>query len=192
MAAPAIETGVLREDRPLQLLQLAPGLDPELLYQDTARVGVRLERVRLAPRAVEGEDQQRAEALAQRVVEDQALELSRQLRVPAQLELGGEVLLQDGRAQLFESSDFALGKRGVSHVRERRPAPQRQALGQQQHRVLGRSLVERRSRLRHERLEAPEVQLALTEAELVPGRSRDQQPGFVAVRAARFEGFAQP
>ena len=127
---PAIKTGVLREDRPLQLLQLAPGLDPELLYQDTARVGVRLERVRLAPRAVEGEDQQRAEALAQRVVEDQALELSRQLRVPAQLELGGEVLLQDGRAQLFESSDFALGKRGVSHVRERRPAPQRQALGQ--------------------------------------------------------------
>jgi hypothetical protein len=48
-AARRVELGVLAQDRLVQVTQLGPRLDPDLLDQDAAGVAVGLERLRLAP-----------------------------------------------------------------------------------------------------------------------------------------------
>jgi len=51
----------------LELGERGAGVDPELVCQDSARLGQRAERVRLAPAAVQRQHQQAVQLLAQRV-----------------------------------------------------------------------------------------------------------------------------
>src|SRR4029079_10452321 len=77
-----VEPGVLTEDRLLELAQLAAGLDPELVHERAARVLVGAERLGLAPRAVQRAHELAAQALAQRVLGDQLLELGHDIAAP--------------------------------------------------------------------------------------------------------------
>ncbi len=83
---------VLPQDGSLEIAELLSGLEPELVVQPRAQATVRLERVRLSPRAVQGEHQLGVQALLIGVLDDEGLEGSDELRVPAQLELGVELL----------------------------------------------------------------------------------------------------
>ena len=57
VAGRRVESRVLGEDRSLELLKLAAGLEPKLLDQPAARVAIALERVGLAPGSVQREHQ---------------------------------------------------------------------------------------------------------------------------------------
>ena len=119
-----VQPRVLGENRLLELPQALARLDPELVGQRAAGVAVGLQRVGLAVAAVQREHQLRAQALAVRVLGDQALEPFEQVCVLTQRELGLREQLQDGHAQVFQAQRLTLREPLVREIRERRAAPQ--------------------------------------------------------------------
>ena len=79
---------LLAQDRRVQRLQRGARLDAELVDAAPPRVLVGAQRLGLAARAVEGEHELAAQALAQGVRGDERLELADELGVAAELELG--------------------------------------------------------------------------------------------------------
>ena len=116
------------EDAPLELLKLRAGLEPELVDQGSSRVLVDLERFCLPSGAVEGEHEQAARALAERLLAHELFELRHELAVAAELQVGVDPVLERAEAKLLQARDRALGERLVGELRERRPAPQRERL----------------------------------------------------------------
>ena len=92
---------------------------------------VRLQRLGLTPRSVEREHQLAPQALPQRVLRDQRLELADELSAAAELEVGVDPLLERLQAQLLEPADLGLGERLEGEVGERWAAPQRERLAEQ-------------------------------------------------------------
>ncbi|MBA3261287.1 MAG: hypothetical protein H0T69_02190 [Thermoleophilaceae bacterium] len=122
-----VEQRILAQDCLLQLSQLAAWLDPELFGQNPTSVLVDLERIGLAPGAVEREHELFPEALAQRVAAHELLELPDQVRMAAELEVGGDPILECRAAKLFQPADLGLRERLVAEIGERRAAPQRES-----------------------------------------------------------------
>ena len=94
--AAQLELRVLPEDRAVELLQAAAGVDAELVHEHSPGVVVGLERLGLPTRAIERQHQLPPEALAQGVRVDQALEVADELRVGACVELRLDPLLEHG------------------------------------------------------------------------------------------------
>ena len=111
---------ILREDRPLELLQLDAGLEPELVVQAVPRLPVHLEPLGLPAAAVEREHQLGAKALAERVLGAERLELGNERQVAAERELGVDPLLDRGQPQLLEP--LHLDPREAARTRDRRAA----------------------------------------------------------------------
>ena len=86
--------GVLGEDRALQILQLAPGFDPELVDQPAARLLIARQRLGLATRSVQREHQLRLQALSQRMLAREHLKLADQRCVAAEREVRVDPILQ--------------------------------------------------------------------------------------------------
>ena len=122
---------VLREDRPFELLQLEPGLEPELVVQAVPRLPVHLEPVGLPAAAVEREHQLRPETLAERVVGAERFELGHERQVAAERELGVDALLDRGEAQLLEPLGLDPCEPLELEIRKRPSMPQRLGLAQQ-------------------------------------------------------------
>src|SRR5207249_6613915 len=97
-----VQRRVLDEDRTLELLQLDPGLEPELVVQEPPGLTVDLEALRLPPASVEREHQLRPESLAEGVLATDCLELRDEREVAAERELGVDPLLECGEPKLFE------------------------------------------------------------------------------------------
>ena len=108
----------------LQGAQLRRRLDAEALHEPPAGIAVDLERLGVAARAVEREHVLAAEALAQRMLGTERLELADERGVAAELERRVDPLLERGQPQLLEPLDRRAGKRLVREVGERRPAPE--------------------------------------------------------------------
>src|SRR6476661_1740745 len=98
-----IERRVLAQDRRLETPELLARVEPELVQQTLACGPVRLERVGLAPRAVEREHELAVQVLAQRVLHDQALQLAHQLGLPATRQLSVDPRLEGCPPQLVEA-----------------------------------------------------------------------------------------
>ena len=143
----------------MQAPQLRAGLDADLLHQHRARLAVGVKRLRLPAAAVQRQHPLRVQALPQRVLGHQRVELADDLAVPA----GGQVTvdrqLERRDAKLVQTADLGRRERLVRHIRQRRAAPQAQR-------------VARRAR-RDELLEAPRIQLAVAEPQLVTAPARD-------------------
>ena len=121
------ERRVLIQDRAVELLQRRAGVDPELLEEPLAGVGVDGERLGLPARAVEREHQLAVEALAERVCPRQRLQLGDERVVAAAAEVGVDPVLRAGEPELVEAGDLGLRERLVEEVRECRAAPEGQA-----------------------------------------------------------------
>ena len=126
------------QDRLLELVQRRARLDPELVDEQPPRLAIDLERLDLPAGAVERAHEHRAQPLAQGVRADECLELSDELGVAAECEVGLDPQLERPQAELFESRDLDLRERLVDEVGERRPAPEGESLAQSCRRELGR------------------------------------------------------
>ncbi len=114
-----VERRVVEQDLLLELLQRLAGVEAELVDEPGARVLVGGECVRLPAGAVEREDQQPGEALAQRVVANEPFELADDLGVAAEREVGLEAQLERGQPQLLEPADLVARERLVLELRKR-------------------------------------------------------------------------
>ena len=126
-----LERRVLGQDRGLQALELRARVEAEVLHQRVPRAPVGLERVGLAPGAVQREHQLRVQALAVGVLGREALELADDLGVAAEREVVRDPLLE--RLQAGAGDPVGLDDRGPDQRRvgQRRAAEQRQRLAQQ-------------------------------------------------------------
>ena len=158
------ERDVLAQDRLLELLEPSTRLDPEVLAQQAAAVAVRLERLRLAARAVQSEHQLGPERLAERVGRDERLELAGDLRSRAAREVCVDPALDRGQAQLLEPGGL---EREVD-VGERLAAPEVERLAQERGRARGLGAC----RLGRQPLEPAQVELVRFAAEDVARRAR--------------------
>ena len=127
----AASDAILSQDRALQLLQLRRRLEPELLVQSPARARVRLERVGLAPTAIQREHQQSDQPLTRRMLGGQLLELADDQRRLARGQPHVEALLERDEAQLLQPRDLPLRERLERRIGQRGPAPQRQRVVEQ-------------------------------------------------------------
>jgi hypothetical protein len=91
------------QDRALQLAQRLARLDPQLANERPAPVLVDLERLRLPPDAVKGEHQLGAQALAQRMLSDEPVELGHEIQVAPECQLGADPVLERRDAKLLET-----------------------------------------------------------------------------------------
>ena len=127
----------------MERLQLRARVDPELVHERRARSGVGVERLRLPARAVEREHQLAAQALPQRLLADERLELADELRAAAALELGVEPRFERGKPELLEPRDLGLRPRLVREVSQGGAAPELERCGELG-RALGRGELRRR------------------------------------------------
>ena len=162
------ELRVLAQDRPLELLQGRGRLDPELLDERAPAVTVGLERLGLSARAVQSNHQLAAQALAERLLADERLELADERSVTAEGELGLDPPFEPDQPQLVEPADRRARKRLVREVGERRPAPESECVAKtlRRHRGLVRLGLVEQAR------EAVEVELVRPGPEHVAGRPR--------------------
>ena len=118
---------VVLEHAPLEAAKLRGRLEPELVER-VAGLAVRRERIRLPPRAVEGDDPLCLEALAVRVRDDERLELSGERRVTPRREVEVDPRLERGEPALVEPRGGGLlrtartrGRRAPGRARARAP-----------------------------------------------------------------------
>ena len=167
---------VRRQQLRVQPLELASGLDAELLGDRPARQRVRLKRLRPPSGLVERPHQQRPQPLPHRVVPDQAAQLRHHLGRPA----AGEVRLdaQLGRVEPELGRPLGGGDERRRHrdIGQQRPAPQPERLAEQ----LGRAVLapgrQLRPALADERLEHLNVNVVRRHPQQVAGRPADEDP----------------
>ena len=119
----AIEAIGLREDRTVQFAQLAPRFDAQLVHERLAGAHVGLECVGLPASAIERQHQLAVQALAQRMLGDQALQLGDQLGVPTRCQVGLDARLHGRQALLLQPRDLGLRERLDGKVGQRRTPP---------------------------------------------------------------------
>ena len=164
----------LFEDRALQGLQRGARTQAQLAVQVRAEPVEGLERLGLAPAAVQREHELLAEPLAGRMRCDEGLQLAERGPVAAEREVGGDARLEPFQPELLEPPDLGLREVLERHLGKRRAAPQRER-GAQRARRGGRVAgVELRAALGQPVLEDLRVQLARRDRERVPAAHRSQ------------------
>jgi hypothetical protein len=187
-----VEHRVLGEDGLLQALQADARLDAQLVDQRQAGRAVGGQRLGLPAAAVQGEHQLAVQVLAERMLPDQRLQLTDQLLVAAEVQVGLDARLQGHHAELVEADQFRPGHAaGGDDVGQDRPAPQRQRLVQQA-RGGGRvALGQRAPSLLGALLEAVQVELVGVDAQEVAGLAGEQRAGRGRPGSARLDRLAQ-
>ena len=112
----------------LQLAQLRPGLQPELLIQDHPTLPVGLERVGLAARAVEREHQLATDPLPLRMLPHECFELGDELTVSPAGEISVHTPLESVEPQLLQPGNLGQRPRLIAQVAERLTAKERYRL----------------------------------------------------------------
>jgi hypothetical protein len=121
---------------------------------------------------VHREHQQAMRALAQRMLRDHIADLHDDVRVAAAGKLSLQPTLLGEEPELVEPRRSRAEKRSIVEVGERRPAPERERIGEGRCRLLNPSVGERlRSRVR-EALETVEVERFRVNADYVAGAPR--------------------
>ena len=164
-----VERGILSQDCLLELTQGTAGVDPELLDQHPARLLVDLERLRLTARPIERQHQLAAQALPERVLGNERLELADELGVAAEREVRFDPPLERPEEQLLEACDLPLGEL-QRELAQRRPAPEGERLPQPA-RSVGRLAM---SCFLAKRLEPVKIELPLADLDHVAGGASDE------------------
>ena len=137
------ERDLLPEQAQVQLAQVGPGVDTELVGQSSGGRCVGGDRVGLPAAAVQGEQELADQPLVERVQQHQLLQLRQQLLVPAENRVGVDPVeqgrqagcLQPGQNPLRGRNPLQLGQGGTPPEGERGPQVHRRgrdvARGQQ-------------------------------------------------------------
>src|SRR5581483_4206083 len=168
------ECRILVQDGTLELLQRAARLESELVDEGPSCRPVRLERLRLPARAVEGDHQLAAQPFPERLLRDERLELADEPCMATKREIGVDPLLEGGETLVLEAGDLGLREELVGELGERRAPPQRERLAEQARRPSGSPRCERVPSLGRQALEAVEVEFAGIDAQDVAGRLRHE------------------
>ena len=163
------------EDRGLELLQLAPRVEAEVLDQRRPHAPEGVERFGLPAGAVERQHQLRVHTLAVGMFGGQRLELADHRAVLAERELDVEPLLERGEPQSGEPVGLGRGGAEQRRVGERRAAEQRERLAQVGGRPRQVTVAAGAAGALDERLEALEVELARLERDGVARGERDDR-----------------
>ena len=166
-----LERRILVEDAPLELAQRGARLEAQLLHQHAPTLPKGFERVGLSAGAVEREHQLAAQPFTERLLDEESLDLSDELGVAAEREVGADAVLEGGEPQLLEAPALCGGEFVVGEVDERRASPQRERLAEKAGGVGGVVCPGGR---REERLEAARVDLGGTDLQLVSRRPGQQ------------------
>ena len=161
----------------MQPLQIRSGLDPDLLDQRGASLPIGLERLGLAPAAVQRQQPLRVNALAQRVIGQQRLDLADDLLVAARGQVRVDRQFGRGQAQLVQPADLRARERLLGDVGQRLAAEQRQGLARGVARRAARRLAD-------QPLEAQRVDQLAVDLQLVAAPARDDLGVAAARRAA--------
>ena len=170
-----VEPRILGQHRALELLELAAGLEPEVLHQRAPGVAERVERLGLAAGPIQREHELRVQPLAVRVLGDQRLQLAGHRDVLAQLELEGDALLEGRHLQLGEPGRFGRGEAAQRHVLERPAAEEGERLAPEPGGGLRIAVAAGRAGALAQRLEARQVELLGLDVDRVAGRARDDR-----------------
>ena len=125
------------QDRLLEPLQRLARIEAELVDERRARVLVGGERVGLPARPVERQDQQLPQALAQRMLPHERLQLRHDLGRTAERQIRLQTQPERDKPQLLQAAALGARKRLVLEVRQRRAAPERKRAPQRAGRRLG-------------------------------------------------------
>src|SRR6266496_1756047 len=125
-----IEHGLLTQDCLLDRLQARPRLEADLLDEIASRLPVDLQSLGLAPRAVEGDHQLAAQPLAERMLDDESLELGDKCLVLGEGQFRFDPFLERSEPQLFKPLDLDLCEGLEREVAERRASPERERLAE--------------------------------------------------------------
>ena len=194
-----LESGVVGEDRLLELLQLRPRLETESIDELAAGVGVHVEGVRLATRSVERGHQLRAKSLAERSGAHQLPQLTDQLAVAAGGEVGVEASLEHLEPRLLQARQLPREEALARQIGERLAAPELEGRPQYAGGLFGAPLLEEPAAFGAELLEPEQVELLRGDREHVSGPSglehlmgleQPPQPRDVLVNRAR--GVVRP
>jgi hypothetical protein len=160
----------VREDEPLEALELGARIEPKLVGEQLARGAVELQRIGLATGAVEGKHEEGAQTLLERVRRHERFQLADELRVAPELEVDLDPLQQRREAQLVQPLGLAGGKPFEAKVGERRSAPDLERLSQE---LRAEQRRPGRPSLGDEPVELQRVELARLHAHEVAGRAGD-------------------
>ena len=173
------------EDCLLELPERGRRLEAKLVDECHPRGAVGLECLGLAAAAVERQHQLAAQALTQRMLRHERLELADQLRVPSAGQVGVDAVFEQRELKLLEPADLGLRKRLECEFRKRRAAPQlkgrSQLIGGAPAVVRGQGLAT----LVGQALAAVEVELARLHVEQVAIRLRHKAGGALSKRLAQ-------
>jgi hypothetical protein len=163
-----LEGRVLLQHLPLELAQGRGRLDPELFVERPPEGLVARERLGLPTRTVEREHVLGAEALAERMLGDQRLQLSDDVAVMPERELGLDPQFDRSKSNLLEPCALVPAE-GLGELGERGAAPERERVVQQLRRLQRVVLRERLARADDPPVEAREVELVVFDLEHVAG-----------------------
>ena len=165
-------------------MQFGRRLDPELVDERAAQALEDLERLRLPAAAIQREHQLAVQALPQRVLLDEPVQLRDQHVGAPGGEIGIDAQLERGQAELPQPRDLRLGEGAEREVGEGVTAPERQRVAQD-----GRGSLRVGAQQRAAGFdafgEAVGVELAGQHAQAIPGRRGGHELGVVAERAAQ-------
>jgi hypothetical protein len=170
-----VEPGRLAEHLLLQLLQLGPRFDAELVDEPAPQPTVGGEGVGLPSGAVERQHQLRPQPLPEGVLGGELLQLGHHLGVAAEGQVGVDPSLSGGQAQLLEPPDGGLQGAQPGQVGEHVAPPQPQGLAERGGGVGRPPVLELGPSPRDELLEAPGVDAVGLDLEHVAGRSPDHR-----------------
>jgi hypothetical protein len=120
--------------------------------------------------------------LPERMLSDPRLQLTDQLRVPAQGEVRLDPGLHHNEVKLAEAGDLTPSELRVDEVGERRASPKAQARAQRARRAIGVTRFERAQAFVKQSLEARGVELVVSDSQQVAGVVRHEHLGGLSAR----------
>ena len=153
----------------MQSAKIGAGFHADLFHEKAPCIAKRLERLGLAPTAIQREHALRVQALAQGVLGQQALDLAEDLLMAPRAQVSVDGQLGGRLAQLLEPADLGGGERLIGQVGQRGSSEEAQRLAR---RVGWLARRRRASRFGHEPLEAGDVHQLRINAQLVAAPTR--------------------
>ncbi len=160
------------KDRLLELAQRLARLEAELVDERRARIVVGGERVGLPARPIQSEDQQLAQALAQRMLPNERLQLAHYLGVAAERQVRLETLRKRDQPQLLQPTDLVTCKVFEPKVREGGTPPELERLPQHTACLLGGTACKQRAASLEQALEPLPIERTFFDTDDVTERMR--------------------